>query len=183
MDIVKDPTTRLITFSQSGEVVQTLGENVTARLNARRNGIELRDLRGKGINLFTSQVDTYQLLPNPAVKFQPQGTLALWDLLFDPAGLGFFTDLRIKFGGGGTAGLATKSGIVSGPSFAGTPLTAAVVFTTPFVSNSYSVTVTGENGRIWTISGKSANGFTINSNSIFSISGNVFWQAILQGET
>lgn len=184
MNIVKDPATRLITFSRSGQVVQTLGEEVTGKLNANRNGLLITDLRGKSIELITSQVDTYQLLPNPFVKFQPQGTGALWDLLFDPAGLGFFTDLRIKFGGGGTPGLATKSGIVAAGSFVGPGvLTAPVIFAAAFVDNLYSVTVTGEDGRTWLITGKSAAGFTISTGSAAPIAGNTFWQAIKQGET
>ena len=72
---------------------------------------------------------------------------------------------------------------MAGGSFAGFPLSAAVVFATPFASNQYAVNVTGENLRLWSVSSKSAAGFTIQANSIVPITGNVFWECIFEGES
>jgi hypothetical protein len=101
MDIIKDPTTRTIAFTQNGATVQTLQESVTANLNRNRNGIVLEDITGRKIEIYTKQIDETQLLPNPPIKFQPGTTVDLWDLLFDPSATPFFDELHIKFGSGG----------------------------------------------------------------------------------
>lgn len=80
-------------------------------------------------------------------------------------------------------GTDRKNGNVAGGSFSGAPRTFAVVFSTAFTSNSYSVTITGEDKRFFSVDSKTAAGFTINANSATALSGNVFWQAILNGET
>lgn len=100
MDIIKqlDKTVR---FYENGRVVQTLQPNVTANLNRTRNGIILEDVTGRSIEIYTSQIDETQKLPAPPIKFQPGTTVDLWDLLFDPSTTPFFTELHIKFGGGG----------------------------------------------------------------------------------
>ncbi|MCK5640833.1 MAG: hypothetical protein KAJ19_08550, partial [Gammaproteobacteria bacterium] len=116
MDIVKDPATRLITFSENGAIVQTLQEAVTANLNRKRNGIILEDITGRKIEIFTKNIQNTQKLPAPPVKFPPGTTVQLWDLLFDPATTPFFTELHIKFSGAASA-LPTKSGIVAAGSF------------------------------------------------------------------
>jgi hypothetical protein len=184
MDIIKDPATRQIRFVSNGVVVQTLQELVTSTLNEKRNGITLTDFTGRQIQLYTKNIENLQKLPSPPIKFPPGTTEDLWDLLFDPTTSPFFTELHIKFSaGGGGGGLKTKSGLVAGGSFAGFPLSAAVVFAAPFASNQYAVNVTGESLRLWSISGKSAAGFTIESNSIFPITGNVFWECIFEGES
>lgn len=77
---------------------------------------------------------------------------------------------------------AIKSGIVAGTSFAGNPKTASIVFTTPFPNNNYSVTVTGEPSRTWTIQNKVSGSFQINANNNTAFTTNVFWQAIGVGE-
>jgi len=182
MDIVKNPATRTVTFSKNGVIIQTLNESVTATLNDKRNGVILRDTTGREIQVYTTSIENTQILPSPPLKFQPGTTVDLWDRLFDPS-VGFFDELHIKFSSGGGGGLKTKSGLVAGGSFAGFPLSAAVVFAAPFASNQYAVNVTGENLRLWSISGKSAAGFTIQSNSIVPIAGNVFWECIFQGES
>ena len=182
MDIIKqlDKTVR---FYQNGRVIQTLLPNVTANLNRTRNGIILEDVTGRSIEIYTSQIDETQKLPAPSIKFQPGNTVDLWDLLFDPSTTPFFTELHIKFGGGG-GGLPTKSGIVAAGSFVGPGIrTAPVLFAAAFSDNLYSVVVTGEDRRIWSISGKSSAGFTISANSAAALGGNTFWQAIKQGET
>ncbi len=75
-----------------------------------------------------------------------------------------------------------KSGIVAGASFAGNPKTASIVFTKSFADNNYSVTVTGEVSRTWTIQSKVSGSFVINANNNTAFASNVFWQAIATGE-
>lgn len=101
MDIIKDAAGTQIQFIKNGAVVQTLQPAVTANLSNRRNGILLEDVTGRKIQIFTTQIDTTQKLPAPPIKFQPGTTEDLWDLLFDPSTTPFFTELHIKFGGGG----------------------------------------------------------------------------------
>ncbi len=100
MDIVKQ-LNGSVKFIRSGVVVQTLLENVTARLNEKRNGLFIVDTRGLNIEIFTSQIENTQLLPAAQIKFQPGTTVELWDVSFDPTASPFFTDLRLKFAAGG----------------------------------------------------------------------------------
>jgi hypothetical protein len=99
MDIVKQ-LNGSVKFIRSGVVVQTLLENVTARLNEKRNGLFIVDTRGLNIEIFTSQIENTQLLPAAQIKFQPGTTVDLWDLLIDPTASPFFVDLRLKFAAG-----------------------------------------------------------------------------------
>ena len=75
-----------------------------------------------------------------------------------------------------------KSGLVSGSSFTGTPRIVGIAFSRPFVDNNYSIVVTGEASRTWTIQSKLPASFVINSNNNAVPTGMVFWQAIYQGE-
>jgi hypothetical protein len=81
-----------------------------------------------------------------------------------------------------TTGATTKANAISSASFGGTPLTSSITFTTPYPNSSYSVVVTGEDARIWTIESKTASGFTINSNSNIALAGNTYWQSTSYGE-
>ena len=99
MDIVKQ-LNGSVKFIRSGVVVQTLLENVTARLNEKRNGLFFVDTRGFSIEIFTSQIENTQLLPAAQIKFQPGTTVDLWDVLLAPTASPFFVDLRIKFAAG-----------------------------------------------------------------------------------
>jgi hypothetical protein len=78
--------------------------------------------------------------------------------------------------------LLQKNGLVSGSTFAGSPLTASVNFTSSFFNNNYVIVITGEDARMWSIQSKTVNGFIINSNSSVAIAGNVFWMASENGE-
>ncbi len=78
--------------------------------------------------------------------------------------------------------LLQKNGLVSGSTFAGSPLISSVIFGNSFSANNYVVVITGEDARMWSISSKSVTGFTINSNSSVAIAGNVFWMASENGE-
>jgi hypothetical protein len=109
MDIIKQ-LTREVRFYENGKVIQTLQPEVTANLNRTRNGIILEDVTGRSIQIFTSQIDITQKLPAIGIKFQPGTTEDLWDLLFDPSSTPFFTELHIKFGGGGEVNTASNVG-------------------------------------------------------------------------
>ena len=75
------------------------------------------------------------------------------------------------------------SGVVSGASFAGSPQKkTTITFTNAFPDNNYNITITGEDARTWTIESKGASSFIINANANAAISGNVFWQAIKNGQ-
>lgn len=79
--------------------------------------------------------------------------------------------------------LGTKSNFVVPGSFGGSPLSASVTFTTPFSSVSYSIAITGEDSRTWSVENKSTSGFVINSNSSTPLSGLTYWTCVQHGET
>lgn len=82
-----------------------------------------------------------------------------------------------------TIGLKTKSGSVASGSFAGTPRTATVTFTTAFANTNYSIQITGSDNRTFTYQSKATTGFTINTNANSALTGNVDWIAIEHGES
>jgi hypothetical protein len=63
-------------------------------------------------------------------------------------------------------------------SFSGNPKKASVTFTTPLTSTAYTITITSANVRVWTFESKATTGFTINSNSNQTLTGEVDWQVI-----
>ena len=76
-----------------------------------------------------------------------------------------------------------KAGIVANTAWgAGNPKMTAITFATAYADNNYAVVVTGEDSRGWSIESKSVNGFTINSNSNVTPTGNTFWITIKGGE-
>lgn len=79
-------------------------------------------------------------------------------------------------------GMITKNNEIINTSFTGTPRKATVTFTTSFPNTSYSVVVTGEDLRSWTIESKLTSGFTINTNSNDALTGATYWQATNYGE-
>ena len=85
-------------------------------------------------------------------------------------------------GGGGGSSLTTKAGAVANTSFAGSPLTAAVTFSTASANTNYAVVVTGVDARSWTVQSKLTTGFTINSNSNTPLTGDTYWVATAYGE-
>lgn len=74
-----------------------------------------------------------------------------------------------------------KASVITGGSFTGTPLTYAVTFTTAYLTDDYSVSISGADPRIWTVESKTATGFTINSNSSISLNGDVYWSTVSYG--
>lgn len=100
MDIIKDPTTKKITFVENGLTIQILDEQVTANLSRDRSGIIIEDRFSRRIDIVTNQIDNYQVLPGVPIKFTGK-TIDLWNLLFDPSSSPLFEEQHIKFGGGG----------------------------------------------------------------------------------
>lgn len=76
-----------------------------------------------------------------------------------------------------------KAGSVVAGSFSGNPKTASVTFGTAFPSTSYAVTVTGTDGRSWIVTNVTTSGFTINAQANTALTGPVYWQAHLIGES
>lgn len=77
-----------------------------------------------------------------------------------------------------------KAGSVAAGTFAGSPQkTATITFGTVFPSTSYSVTITGSDGRSWIATNLTTTGFTINTQANQALTGPVYWQATLIGES
>ena len=75
-----------------------------------------------------------------------------------------------------------KAGILSASAFSGSPFSASVTFTTAFPNTIYSIAVTGEASRTYTVQQKSGSRFYINTNSSTPMTGSVYWQAMSIGE-
>jgi hypothetical protein len=124
-------------------------------------------------------------------KYLPDGTTL--DLVISENGttvlpavgrIDFSGDVTVTDFGSGVANInidasPTRSGVVLAASFAGSPLSANVLFTSPFISANYDVKITGTDERIWTYSSKLLTGFTINSNADQALTGEVSWEATL----
>lgn len=79
--------------------------------------------------------------------------------------------------------LGSKAGRVSGASFSGNPKITNITFETPFSGLSYSTSIIGNSSRSWSISNQTSTGFTINSNSNTTITGDVYWMCLNNGES
>jgi hypothetical protein len=88
------------------------------------------------------------------------------------------TDNYVKWRDDSTisGGGVIKSGSVPGGSFSSG--TASVLFVTIMPDTDYSITITGEVSRAWSIEDKTTNGFTINANASATFSENVYWQVM-----
>ena len=82
---------------------------------------------------------------------------------------------------GVTGNVRVKSGVVSGSAFTGNPKIYDVTFANSFAGD-YSVSVMGEDVRVWSYENKTLGGFRINSNANQSLNGDIYWQATLNGE-
>ena len=71
----------------------------------------------------------------------------------------------------------SKSGKIVPGSFSGNPKVVQVNFSPAFPDVNYAVTVTGSDGRSWTIENQTASGFRINSNANQPLGDVVFWIA------
>lgn len=78
--------------------------------------------------------------------------------------------------------LPTKSGVKINTDFTGNPKKTIVTFSTAFSDNNYSISITGEDARTWSIESKTASGFTINANANTGLTGNVYYIAVKHGE-
>lgn len=79
-------------------------------------------------------------------------------------------------------GIKTKANVITAGTFTGNPKKATVTFSTAFPNTNYSIVVTGEDSRTWTIESKLAGSFVVNSNSNVAPAGNTYWQATSYGE-
>lgn len=92
------------------------------------------------------------------------------------------TTASISATGGSGGGLATKAGSVTNTSFTGNPKKVTVTFAAAFTDANYSVAVTGEDARSWTVESKVAGSFIINANSNTAVAGSTHWIAVKHGE-
>lgn len=79
-------------------------------------------------------------------------------------------------------GIKYKSGTILPAAWSGNPKTATVTFVTPFSTTNYNVNITGSDSRIWSIDVRNVGSFVVSANANQPISGNVYWQAELDGE-
>lgn len=78
--------------------------------------------------------------------------------------------------------LLSKAGSITNTSFTGNPRRAPVIFTTPFSTTNYAITISGEDSRAWSIEGKVVGGFTASANSNVGLAGTTYWIATAYGE-
>jgi hypothetical protein len=79
--------------------------------------------------------------------------------------------------------LKLKSGLVSGGTFAGSPVKkATVTFVTPFPSLNYSINITGGDSRIFTYESKAVGSFVISANANQALTQDVHWECMAHGE-
>jgi hypothetical protein len=69
-----------------------------------------------------------------------------------------------------------QKGMIDGTLFSGNPKTFLVNFIIPYSNTLYSITVTGEDARSWTVANKTATGFMVSSNSNIPLVGQVYWR-------
>lgn len=103
------------------------------------------------------------------------------------------TNLTIVDGGSGTftfnatsqvgTGLKIKAGTVAAGTFAGNPKKATVTFGVAFSAATYSINITGGDGRTWTYESVAAGSFVINANANAALTQNVRWECIELGES
>jgi hypothetical protein len=74
-------------------------------------------------------------------------------------------------------GARTKAGYITYTSFTGNPKTATVTFNPPFPDTNYSVVLSGNDKRTWSVDNQTASGFIINTGANQPITDRVFWQA------
>lgn len=93
----------------------------------------------------------------------------------------FIWKLKNSVSTGTTNNVKVKSGTIPGGSFTGNPKIYDVVFGSSFTGD-YSISVIGEDVRVWSYESKTLSGFRINSNADQPLVGSIYWQAILNGE-
>jgi hypothetical protein len=67
-------------------------------------------------------------------------------------------------------------GGISGSWFSGEPKTYMVNLLSPYSDTSYTITITGEDIRLWSVFNKSTSSFGVSSNSNVSFEGYVYWR-------
>lgn len=74
-----------------------------------------------------------------------------------------------------------ESGRVAAGSFSGTPKKYSVTFSSPFPDATYAIQITGADQRSFTVESITASGFTINTHSGTSLTGDTHWTAMTAG--
>lgn len=104
------------------------------------------------------------------------------DVLVSGSNIKTINSSSIVGSGNLTVSLPQKSGIIAFSDFSGTPKKATVTFISPFSDTNYSVSIIGEDSRIWTIENKTILGFIINANASTDLTASVQWLAVKNGE-
>ena len=69
-----------------------------------------------------------------------------------------------------------EKGIISGSNFTGLPLIYNIIYDNEYSDSIYTISIIGEDARIWTANNRTTAGFVINSNSNQLIPGMVMWR-------
>lgn len=130
-------------------------------------------------NISINEINVYEVDADPTVSGVPAltGSIAIYD------NRGFWQKVGPLDTDWAPISLSEKSGSVLAGDFSGNPKTYAVVFTTMFPTNNYSVSITGSDGRSWVAESLAQTGFTINAQANQPLTGLVYWQANYKGET
>ena len=160
-------TTDILIYEYLGTLLFTVPSGVDVNIVGNSNNTW--DIY-RGIHSLTANVGGTQRYGD--ITFAPGLAISIVD-----NGLGVFTISST------VTATSKKSGTVSGASFSGSPKKLAVTFGTPYGGTSYSITLSGDSNRIFSYESKTASGFTINANANATVTGEVSWQALLNGET
>jgi hypothetical protein len=76
----------------------------------------------------------------------------------------------------------SRAGHISNTSFTGIPRKVSIIFNTAFPNADYSVTIAGNDVRMWSFEDVTAAGFVLNSNAAKPLEHVVHWQAALNWE-
>jgi hypothetical protein len=74
-----------------------------------------------------------------------------------------------------------KAGTLTADDFSGSPQTASVTFADDFTDTEYTISISGEDPRIFSYQNKAVSGFTINTNSNADLLNEVSWIASPNG--
>jgi hypothetical protein len=70
-----------------------------------------------------------------------------------------------------------QNGTINGIEFNGNPQNHEVSLSMPYDDANYTISVMGDDSRVWSIAQKTTSSFIISSNSNVPLNGNVYWTA------
>ena len=117
----------------------------------------------------------YEVLETPArtkVEINDDRTEAV---IIEPRQKVVIGGMRGPQGPKGDEGERCKGGWLTYTSFVGTPKKAPVTFEIEYPDTNYSIVVTGQDVRQWSVESQTPRGFVINSNADRPILNSVFW--------